>query len=70
MGRRRREEGAVTPCCGHRLGMTECEVAGVRLSLCRLPRSFRFFSCRSLAAFSIMSWGGEAGERSVVLLVP
>jgi len=40
---------------GHRDGIAECEVAGVRESLCRFPRNFKFFSCLSFAAFSIMS---------------
>jgi len=53
-GAGRREGGRVA--VGHRDGIAEWEVAGVRESLCRFPRNFRFFSCRSFAAFSIMSW--------------
>jgi len=52
-GAGRREGGRVA--VGHRDGIAECEVAGVRESLCRFPRNFKFFSCLSFAAFSIMS---------------
>ena len=40
---------------GHLVGILAWEVAGVRVSLCRFPRSFLPFSSRSLLAFSIFS---------------